>query len=47
MTPVPILLLPERARWNVLVRRPQWDATRCHSKGEKQASLEWIYLIQG
>ena len=29
---------------NVLARRPQWDQHGCHSKREKQASLQGTYV---
>lgn len=40
LTPVPVPCSRSAHDQNVLARRPQGDQHRCHSKGERQASLE-------
>ena len=44
MTPVLIPCSRSAHDQNVLARRPQWDQHGCHSKREKQASLEGPFV---
>ena len=44
MTPVLIPCSRSAHDQNVFARRPQWDQHGCHSKREKQASLEGSFI---
>ena len=44
MTPMLIPCSRSAHDQNVLARRPQWDQHGCHSKGDRQASLEGSFL---
>ena len=44
MTPIQVPCSRSAHDENVLARRPQWDQHGCHSKREKQASLEGSFV---